>query len=267
MKTKMNALMITGGHSFDEALFFQMIEKLDEQGERKINWRFLEHPHVESTLTVEYGSQFDVIVLYDMPGLIFTGNKERPIEHFEPTEQFKQNFMQLVEKGVGWVFLHHAIGGWPTWKAYGELIGGKFDFIPYQLRDKTYPGSAYRFNVTQKMTALQGDHPMLKGFADSFTMKEEVYLYAALEEEVTPLIRSDFEFTGANFRYGGENFKEHPRGSNLIAWVKAHGNSPIAYIQPGHGPKIFLDQDYHKLLYNGIQWAASEEARDWVRNK
>mgnify|MGYP000138237472 CR=1 FL=1 len=257
--------MITGGHSFDEVLFFQMVGKLDAGGERKIDWSFMVHPNVESQLTVAYGSQFDVIVFYDMPGIIFTGNQEHPIDHFEPSEYFKKNFFELVEKGVGLVFLHHAIGGWPTWKEYGEMMGGKFDFLPHQLRDKHYPGSAYRFNVEQNMTVLMNDHPILKGFSESFLMKEEVYLYTSLEDEVVPLIRSDFDFSADNFKYGGKNFREHPRGSNLIAWIKSHGKSPIVYIQPGHGPKIFQDQEYRKLLYNGIDWAASDNARDWAK--
>ena len=196
MTENINALMITGGHVFDEALFFSMIEGLDAKGEKKINWSFLKHPHVEPQLSVEYGSKFDVIVFYDMPGVIFTGNKEKPIDHYKPSESFKQNFMGLVDKGIGLVFLHHAIGGWPTWKKYGELIGGKFDFLPYQLREKRYPGSAYRFNVEQNMTALEISHPILNGFSESFQMKEEVYLYPVLENEVTPLIRSDFDFIG-----------------------------------------------------------------------
>lgn len=264
MNNIINALLITGGHSFDEVSFFQMIEELDSSGEKKINWSFLKHPGVEPQLTVEYSSKFDVIVFYDMPGVIFTGNRERPIKHFAPSNSFKQNFMEIVEKGKGLVFLHHAIGGWPTWKEYGALIGGKFDFFPYQLRGKNYPGSAYRFNVEQNMTALDIDHPILNGFSESFKMKEEVYLYSTLEDELIPLIRSDFDFTSENFRYGGENFKEHPQGSNLIAWVKSYGKSPIAYIQPGHGPKIFSDKQYHQLLYNSIEWAASDRARNWA---
>ena len=96
-------------------------------------------------------------------------------------------------------------------------------------------------------------------------MLDEVYLYPVLEDDVVPLLQSDFDFVSENFRNGGIGFKEHPRGSNLVAWVRAAGKSPIAYLQPGHGPQVYADKNYRKLIVNAIKWANSDAAYTWAQ--
>ena len=58
----------------------------------------------------------------------------------------------------------------------------------------------------------------------------------------------------------------HPTGSNVIAWVKRYRNSPIAYIQCGHGPAAYANEGFQRLLANAIRWVASEEAAAWARS-
>ena len=258
---RIEALLVTKGHSFEREPFFKMIDALrfhDEETE--IHWTHVEHPAAGELLHLDRSAQFDVIVFYDMPGVTFTHNNP-PFAYFDPSEQYKAGFLSLLDSGKGMVFLHHAIAGWPSWPEFAELIGGRFHFLPGELRGQSYPGSGYRFNVPQTITVLDTDHPITQGLGDSFSIKDEVYMYTVLEDDVTPLLRTDFKATADQFRYGGVGFRYHPEGSSLVGWTKQARNSPIAYLQFGHGPGIYSDANYRSLIVNAVKWAHHEGSR------
>lgn len=75
---------------------------------------------------------------------------------------------------------------------------------------------------------------------------------------MNPLLRSDFAFTADNFPSGGVGFKDHPPGSNIVGWTKRARNAPIAYLQPGHGPEVYADPHYRRLVANAVLWGASQ---------
>ena len=50
--------------------------------------------------------------------------------------------------------------------------------------------------------------------------------------------------------------REFP-GSDLVAWTKTVGASPIAYIQFGDSPRTYADPNFRRILTNAIHWAAS----------
>ena len=56
----------------------------------------------------------------------------------------------------------------------------------------------------------------------------------------------------------------HPDGSGLVGWVKTACRSPIAYLQPGHGPAAYANPSFRKLLANAIRWVASDDAHQWA---
>ena len=56
----------------------------------------------------------------------------------------------------------------------------------------------------------------------------------------------------------------HPPASDLLAWAKAAGRSPLVYVQPGDGPATFADPHYRRLLGNALAWVASPVARSWA---
>lgn len=266
MKNTINALLVTKGHAFQEIPFFSMIDDLGTWDKDVIiNWKHVKHPKALAAFEPEQTDKYDVIVFYDMPGVIYTKEPEEPFKYTDPPAEFKKNFMDLVEKGKGMVFIHHAIGGWPTWEAYAELIGGKFQFTSGLVGGKNYPGSGYRFYMPQTISVLDTSHPIVEGLGTEIKLRDEVYLYPVLEDDVVPLLKSDFNFVSENFSNGGVGFKEHPQGSNLVGWVRASGKSPIAYLQPGHGPQIYKDENYRSLIVNAIKWANSKAAYIWAK--
>ena len=263
MKT-IKALLLVGGHWFDEPRFFHMLKELRHfDPDTDIEWTVEEHPEAEYALSPQNVDKFDTVVFYDMPGVTYTGS-EPPFAVSDPSEQFKEDFRALLKSGKGLVFLHHAISSWPTWPEYAEAVGGRFHFLPGELDGKSYPGSGYRFKVPQTIKVLDTSHPMVRGIDPVFEITDEIYLYPVMEDKVVPLLRSDAEFESSNFFHGGVGFKEHPTGSNLAGWVKVSDNSPVAYIQFGHGPRVYLDENYKSLIVNAVKWAASDEAAQWV---
>ena len=264
MKT-IKALLVTGGHPFETVPFFEMIARLKNWNkEIEIQWTHVSQPMAQDYFKPQKAVKFDVFVLYDMPGVAFTGGSPRfSIEN--PSETHKKDFLYLLSSGKPFVFIHHAIASWPSWPEFAEIVGGRFHFIPGELRGKRIPGSGYRFNVHQEIEVLDMAHPIVKGFEGTFKIKDEVYLYTVLEDSVRPLLRNtNFKFLPENFNYGGDDFKNHPEGSNLVGWTKAYKNSPIAYIMFGHGPQVYSDPKYRTLIGNAITWAVSKEATDWV---
>ncbi len=253
------ALLVTKGHTFEREPFFNMIDALSNaDSETTIGWTHIEHPATEGVLTPENTDPFDVIVFYDMPGVIFT-HSDPPFTHYDPSEKYKENFLRLLGDGKPMIFLHHAIAAWPTWPEFAEILGGRFHFLPGELKGKTYPGSGYRFRTTQNVSIVDPEHPVTAGLGAKFSIRDEVYMMPVNEEDVTPLLRSDFDFTADNFRMGGIDFKQHPKGSNLLGWTKPAKNSTVVYLQFGHDHIAYSNLIFQTLIVNAIKWIVTEE--------
>lgn len=252
--SRIQALLVTKGHPYEREPFFQMIDNLERPDEdTHIQWTHVELPAAEAVLTPETAAMFDVVVFYDMPGVTFTRG-EPPFAHYDPSEKYKENFLRLLDNGKPMVFLHHAIAAWPTWPEFAEILGGRFHFLPGELNGKVYPGSGYRFRTPQTVTVVDQEHPVTKGLGASFSILDEAYLMPVDEDNVVPLLRSDFTFNADNFRMGGVNFKHHPEGSNLLGWTKMARNSPIVYLQFGHDHKSYKNNAFQHLIVNAIKW-------------
>lgn len=184
--------------------------------------------------------------------------------------------MALLDAGKGMVFLHHAIAGWPAWPEYAEILGGRFLYLSDELRGEVRPDSGYRHKVEHKLSVV-ADHPVTKDLPHEFPMTDELYLFEIFENELEPLLASDYSFTEQNFYSATKAVKEgklfdnegwsHAPGSNLVGWVKSYRNSPIVYIQGGDDPEAYGNEHYRQLIENAINWAASPEAHHWAQQR
>lgn len=265
-------LLITKGHPFQADPFFAVFDELG------FDWTHVEHPDAQELTGPELIESFDVAVMYDMPGIRFTGGSGNPDSHapaeFElPSERYRQRYTDMLDTGVGLVFLHHAIASWPAWPGFAEMVGGRFHYQPGRLDDREWPDSGYRFDVTHTVEVVDPDHAICAGLDTSFEITDELYLFPVLTNDVVPLLRSSYEFADANFYSADRAIRghrndrtgwSHPPGSNLVGWVKNAGNSPLAYIQFGDGPATYADPNYRLVVANAINWAASPDARSWA---
>jgi uncharacterized protein len=184
---------------------------------------------------------------------------------------------ELTADGTGLVFLHHAIASWPAWEEYAHLVGGRFHYTPATLAGRDYPDSGYRFDVTHTIEVLDPTHPVCAGLGECFTLTDELYCFPVLTDQVVPLMRTTFDTADASSFFsadlairGRRNANDgwsHPPGSDLVAWVKSAGRSPVVYLQFGDGPVTYADPMFRHALSNAIRWAASADAHDWARSR
>jgi type 1 glutamine amidotransferase len=246
----LDVLVVTGGHPFEAEPFFAVFDALDG-----IVWH--------GTGAPEPGH--DVVVFYDLPGIRFT-RADPPAELPAPTAEQRAVIEQLCAAGTGLVFLHHAIGGWPAWPEYAELIGGRFHYQPGTLGGIDYPDSGYVFDVTHTVDVLEPEHPVCAGLGPTFTITDELYCFPVLTDDVTPLMRTRFDtsdhtrFSSSDLAIRGQRGSNaawsHPPGSDLVAWTRQAGASRVVYLQFGDGPVTYGDPSFRRALGNAISWAA-----------
>ena len=184
-------LLVTKGHPFEREPFFNVFDQLPG-----VNWTHVEQPAAQALFNAKQAARFDAYVMYDMPGIQFHPDREPTF--LEPDEDYKADFRDLLASGHGFVFLHHAIAGWPAWEEYAEIVGGRFLYLPAELKGEARQDSGYRHGVTHRVSVV-GDHPVTVGVPATFEITDELYLGEVFEEDVTPLLVSDYAFTQNNF--------------------------------------------------------------------
>ncbi len=250
-------LLVTKGHPYEREPFYAMFDAMPD-----VNWTLVEQPAAQALFSVEQARRYDAFVLYDMPGIVFRPGQAPGFP--APNDDYKARFLELLEAGHGFVFLHHAIAGWPAWPEYAEIIGGRFLYMGDELRGQPVPDSGYRHGVTHNVSVLS-EHPVTQG-VQSFPITDELYLYEVFEDDVEPLLASDYEFVQDNFYSAtlavrdGKMFSnegwQHAPGSNLIGWSKTYGNSKIVYLQCGDDPVAYANESFQRLVANAIEWVS-----------
>ena len=252
--------VVTKGHPFDAPAFFEVFDSIEG-----IEWTHVEHPDALGLVEPAAGGRVrrasSCTTCRGSPSPAPTRRPSSPTRRPGIAEAFQR----LLDEGKGMVFLHHAIAGWPAWEGYADIVGGRFHYQPATLDGVDYPDSGYRHDVTHTIEVLDPTHPICDGIDASFTLTDEVYLFPVLEDRVRPLMRSTYEFVDTNFYSADRAIRgtrndrtgwHHPPGSNLVAWTKTVGASPIAYVQFGDGPVTYADRELPPHRANAIRWAA-----------
>jgi type 1 glutamine amidotransferase len=265
MRTALRLLAITGGHRVDLDAFTGMLAGIC--AERGWVSAHATQPAAQDWLSPEHLGAFGAILCHDLPGLALRrGSAPEPIA---PAPGVARRLAELLTAGQGFVFLHHALAGWPAWPGWAEVLGGRYHYAPAELRGEHWPDSGFRY--AQYTARVVGRHHPVCAGIDDFVLDDELYCCPVFEDDVTPLVRADAP--GGPFR---ETYREvlgvpgsgppwrHPPPSDLIAWVKSAGRSPVVYIQPGDGPDTFGRTAFRRLVGNALAWVSSEEARAWA---
>ena len=48
----------------------------------------------------------------------------------------------------------------------------------------------------------------------------------------------------------------HAKSGKPLGWSRTQGNSRVVYLQLGHGPEAFNNENYRKLVAQSIRWTA-----------
>jgi uncharacterized protein len=265
-------LLVTKGHPFEREPFFAIFDHLRVAA--GINHTHVEQPAAQHLMHPDRLHDFDVVVCYDMPGIRFTRSSDptvAPVEFSTPSPELVDGFEACLDAGVPFLFMHHAVAGWPAWERYAEVVGGRFHYQPGTLRGVAYPDSGYRFDVTHTVEVVDPSHPVCAGLPPSFAITDELYQFPVFEDSVTPLLRTAFDttddrkFYSADLAIRGRRHTNdgwsHPPGSNLVAWEKQSGNSPVVYLQFGDGPVTYADPNFRLVLDNAIRYLQTTSGR------
>jgi uncharacterized protein len=260
-------LAVTGGHSFDLDAFRTMFS--DICAERDWLWAHAVQPSAQQWFDSTQAGVWDAIVCHDIPGLHL--KRGEPPAATGPTDDQKSTITAMLEAGQGLVVTHHSLAGWPAWDGWATALGGRFNYAPGRLGDADWPSSGTRIDTYRAQVVER--HPVTEG-VDDFTLTDELYLCPIFDNEVVPLLRADADFDPRRFIRTFEHVtvgedaapscEGHPAASNLIAWAKVAGRSPVVYIQPGDTAATFALPHYRRLLANAIAWVASPAAHSWA---
>lgn len=252
-------LTVTGGHNYDRSAFTEMLNALPD-----LEFTQSEQPAAQAQFTENCASQWDAFLMYDMPGYVFHADHSPP-DLIDPSDEYREDFSELVDRGHGFVFVHHALAAWPSWDDYGDIVGGRFRFV----RDVDRPDSGYRHSVTQQITALKPSHPVLDGLEDGFEITDELYLSEVNSKDIEPLLVTDADLTDETLwsawnavlgRRDTNDGWEHPRGSRVVAWVRKHPRSRIVYLQFGDAASAFTNPSFRRLLANALKWVSRRDS-------
>ena len=263
----LDVLLVTKGHPFERDAFHAAFDAMPD-----IAVTAVEHPAAELFFDPDAAAPFDVIVCYDMAGIQFRPG-QAPV-FVDPPERVVKGFRALLDAGKGFVFLHHAIAAWPTWDEYARVVGARFLYEPAKLLGRECPDSGYRHGVTHRVSVADPAHPVTQGLGEGFEITDELYLAEVFEDDLHPLLRSDFAYRAENFYSASQALRgrmfsnegwEHEPGHDLVAWARREGASPLVTFLGGDDPVAYENAGFRRVVENAIRWVASPAAHAWAR--
>ncbi len=211
-------------------------------------------------------NDYDVLALYDMPGIgLNRGATPEPLEvHPDVIDAWKV----LLQAGMPILGVHHAIASWPKWPGFAEILKGRFHYVPAELRGVSWPDSGYAMNVEQILEVVQPDHPVCVGLPPTFSLRDETYLCPLFDSETTVLVTTNAIMNDSNHHSSLAAVRReeatgwsHPSGSRAVAWTHTFDKSTIVYLQPGDGADAFDNVVYRRMIANSITWLATFSPR------
>ena len=120
--------VVTGGHPFNEPEFLKLFQGYDD-----IAYKHLPQKTGGEVFEDIADWPYDVIVLY---------NYERQI-----TPKQQENFLKLLDKGVGLVILHHANAAYPNWPEFWKIAGVEWHAGPWEQNGVKMAPSGWKGGV------------------------------------------------------------------------------------------------------------------------
>ena len=218
-KDKIRVLLTFGGHGFDQKAFFAMFDAMP-------GVQYTKAPMPQSAELLKPGLEknCDVIVMYDM------------VRGIKPEQQ--KAFVDLLNKGIGVVSLHHNMGAHRDWDEFRKIIGGKFILAPQTIDGVKCPKSTWAHGQNLKVTVADKEHPITRGLRD-FEIHDETYGKYYTAPDVKVLLKTD-----------------NPKNDPELAWVKEYGKSRVFYFMLGHDKHAWKNPNYPEIVGRGIRWTA-----------
>jgi type 1 glutamine amidotransferase len=219
---KVRVLIVTGGHQFEEEEFFRMFD-----GMAAVTWRHARFGEsAEGLLARGARSGYDVLVFYDM---------------YQDPERHRNAWLEVMEDGVGMVFLHHSLGSYRKWDDYHRIVGGRAWFGRPSEGD-LHARSIPKLEVSYRVHIANPTHPITRGLRD-FDLVDETYARYEVDPGVEVLLTAD-----------------DPDSDRVIGWTHRYQRSPVVYLQPGHDHSAYRNASFRTLVERSILWTAGRLA-------
>jgi type 1 glutamine amidotransferase len=215
---KLRVALLTGGHTFEEKLFLEVFDGFKGM---KVTHIALEKEN--GFLESDAAKEYDVFVLYNMSATI--------------PESQRKSFIDSLDRGAGFVVMHHAIANYPDWPAYPEIIGAKYFLSPMDWQGSSRQQSEYTHDIDMPIHVEDPSSPITKGLSD-FTIHDEVYRKWMLYPESHLLLSTTHELS-----------------DKAIAWTRLHGKAKLCFIQLGHGHEAYANPSFQEITKRAILWS------------
>ena len=213
--------VLTGGHGFEQKPFTEMFDSFKAKKMECTEIKLKDHSEIFEDIS---DWDYDVIVMYNMTQNI---SKKR-----------QDNFKKLLDRGIGFVALHHNMGAFQAWPEFKKIAGAKYYIKPTKEGDKEMRGSTYKHDLDMNIKVADKRHPITRGLKD-FTIHDEGYKYCGSEKDNRILLTTD-----------------HADSDKVVAWVSKYKNAKVCGIMLGHDGKAYANPNFRKLLSQAINWTA-----------
>ncbi|MGA2257899.1 MAG: ThuA domain-containing protein [Thermoguttaceae bacterium] len=204
---KMQVLVLVGGHGFPEKPFHEIFDSFSD-----MKCTFVEEKVGGEAFDNIENWHYDAIVLYNH-------NKN-------PPEKQRENFLKLLDRGIGLVVLHHGLHAYRDWPEF-QKMAGITSFVS-EAKDDVH----YTIHIEDPQ------HPIVKGLQD-FAVNDETYHGHQIDPKVHVILTTN-----------------EPTNYRAIAWVHNYRKSPVCFLQLGHGTGVYGQKEFRLVLSNAIRWSA-----------
>ena len=202
----------------------------------------------------EKGFQFDVVengldvkpeMLKNYPVVILSKCDEASPEDKTSweTTALQQAFVDYVENGGGLLAIHCGLVSGKNTQVLHGLIGAKF---------KWHPADSIVTMETIK------PHPVTEG-VNQFSQGDEHYYIELLADDVDILMASYSPSKGIEEKYETEPYFNVPAKIEPCCFVRTQGQGRVCVLTPGHHLKLWLDDNFQRLLDNSLRWCAGKQ--------
>lgn len=220
---KIKVVILVGGHAFDQTGFDKLWSGYDDIESRI--WKGSPYTAFDDISSF----QDDVIVMFNLSSGM--------------TELQKQNFLKLLERGVGLVVWHHALANCQDWPEFERIAGAKFWLEPGD-RNGTPIARSGTGGGKVAMHIEDPHHPVTNGLSD-FEVTDETYNHQTFCDGIQVLVSTN-----------------HPGSDKALAWVHQYGKARVFGYQSGHDAKVWTDDSFRRLLAQGIRWASGRRSSE-----
>jgi type 1 glutamine amidotransferase len=168
--------------------------------------------------------------LSNVDAIFFMGHREVPLDASQ-----KDELLQYVRDGHGFVAAHVALTAFDSWPEFGEMLGGGYDGHPI-----SGPGTVINESP---------EFPATKHFPASFPFNDEFYQPKNLSrEKVDVVLRLDLANVPANA--GLKLSGDYP-----LAWAKTYGKGRVFFGSFAHSSATWDLRDVQQMYFEAMRWA------------